>query len=185
MVQPGSSFSMLRVADVLMLSGVRFAPPSCADSAMEKHAACAAAISSSGFVPGASSNRVLKEYLVFERIPLAEETVPWPSLRLPFHTALALRSIFHLLFDIDKIVHPHCRSWAGKASFHCRGWPGTPGKRPSSLITFIPRFTDFASTSVIDPGNATIASLCMPTEGTETGSLSASPRNTSAVQCDL
>src|SRR5580693_5747411 len=76
MVQPASSFSMVSVADVLMLSGLRFAPPSWADSAIEKHAAWAAAISSSGFVPGASSNRVVKEYLVFERTPLAEDTVP-------------------------------------------------------------------------------------------------------------
>src|SRR6266481_5273034 len=91
MVQPASCFSIVSVADVLMLSGVRLAPPSCADSAIEKHAACAAAISSSGFVPGASSNRVLKEYFVFERMPLADETVPCPSLRPPFHTALALR----------------------------------------------------------------------------------------------
>jgi hypothetical protein len=60
---------------------------------MEKHAACAAAISSSGFVPGAFSNRVVKEYGVFERTPLADETDPLPSLRPPFHTALAFRCI--------------------------------------------------------------------------------------------
>src|ERR1035437_3096953 len=58
---PASSFSIVNVAEVLMLSGVRFAPPSCADSAIEKHAACAAAISSSGFVPGVFSNRVVNE----------------------------------------------------------------------------------------------------------------------------
>src|SRR5450755_3113702 len=61
MVQPASSFSMVSVADVLMLSGVRFAAPSCADNAIEKQAACAAAISSSGFVPGVFSNRVVNE----------------------------------------------------------------------------------------------------------------------------
>src|SRR6266480_1191092 len=65
MVHPGSSFSMVSVAEVEMLSGVRFALPNCTESAMEKHAACAAAINSSGFVPGAFSNRVLKEYGVF------------------------------------------------------------------------------------------------------------------------
>src|SRR5450631_4115227 len=91
--QPASSFSMVRVAAVLMLSGVRFAPPSWADSAIEKHAAWAAAISSSGFVPGAFSNRVVNEYGVFESTPLVDETVPFPSLRPPFHTALALRCI--------------------------------------------------------------------------------------------
>src|ERR1700728_581520 len=87
---PASSFSMVSVADVLMLSGVRFAPPSCADSAIEKQAACAAAISSSGFVPWAFSNRVLNEEGVFERSPLADDTVPFPSLSPPCQTALAL-----------------------------------------------------------------------------------------------
>jgi hypothetical protein len=74
-----------------MLSGVKFAPPSCADSAIEKHAACAAAINSSGFVPGVFSNRVVNEYGVFESTPLVDETVPFPSLRPPFQTALAFR----------------------------------------------------------------------------------------------
>ena len=60
-VQPASSFSMVSVADVAMLSGVRFAAPNCAERAIEKHAACAAAISSSGFVPGVFSKRVVKE----------------------------------------------------------------------------------------------------------------------------
>src|SRR5208337_2364340 len=96
-VHPESNLSSDKVTVVEMLSGVRFAPPSCADSAIEKHPACAAAISSSGFVPGEFSNRVVNEYFVFERIPLAEETVPCPSLRPPFHTALALRCIANLL----------------------------------------------------------------------------------------
>src|SRR5215831_13714859 len=61
MVQPESSFSRLSVTLVLMLSGGNFAPSSCADRAMEKQAACAAAISSSGLVPGAFSNRVVNE----------------------------------------------------------------------------------------------------------------------------
>src|SRR5215469_17324399 len=62
MVQPESSLSSESVTVVEMLSGVRLAPPSCAESAIEKHPACAAAISSSGFVPGAFSNRVVNEY---------------------------------------------------------------------------------------------------------------------------
>jgi hypothetical protein len=60
---------------------------------MEKHAACAAAISSSGFVPGAFSNRMVKEYGVLLSTPPGAEIDPFPSLSPPFHTALALRSI--------------------------------------------------------------------------------------------
>jgi hypothetical protein len=81
------------VAEVLMLSGVRFAPPSWADSAIEKHAACAAAISSSGFVPGASSNRVVNEYGVFDKNSAGGRNRPLPSFRPPFQTALAFRCI--------------------------------------------------------------------------------------------
>src|SRR5581483_11947740 len=93
MVQPESSLSRLRVAVVLMLSGVMLAPPSCAESAIEKHAACAAAISSSGLVPGVFSNRVVNEYGVLDSTPLVADTVPLPSFSPPFHTALALRCI--------------------------------------------------------------------------------------------
>ena len=65
--------------------------PSCADSAIEKQPACAAAISSSGLVPLPFSKRVLNEYCVSASTPLSEEMVPLPSLRPPFHTADALR----------------------------------------------------------------------------------------------
>src|SRR5580698_8660643 len=92
-VQPESSFSMVSVTFVLMLSGVRFAPPSCAESAIEKHAAFAAAINSSGFVPGPFSNREVNEYCVSFNTPPGAEIVPLPSFNPPFHTALALRSI--------------------------------------------------------------------------------------------
>src|SRR5690349_15321825 len=93
MVQPESSLSMLSVALVLMLSGVNPALPSCADRAMEKQPACAAAISSSGLVPGWSPKRVPNEKGVLENTPLPEETAPAPSFKLPFHSALALRCI--------------------------------------------------------------------------------------------
>src|SRR5215471_3625326 len=93
MVQPESSLSSERVTDVEMLSGVRFALPSCAESAIEKHAACAAAINSSGLVPGAFSNRVVNEYGVLDSTPLVADTIPLPSLRPPFHTALAFLCI--------------------------------------------------------------------------------------------
>src|SRR5690348_11467083 len=91
MVQPESSLSSDSVTEVEMLSGVRLAPPSCADRAMEKHPACAAAINSSGFVPGAFSNRVVNEYGVLFSTPPGAEIEPLPSLRPPFQTALALR----------------------------------------------------------------------------------------------
>src|SRR5258706_86046 len=86
-VQPESSFSIVRVTFVLMLSGVRFAPPSCAESAIEKQAACAAAINSSGFVPGPFSNREVNEYCVSFSTPPGAEIVPLPSFSPPFHTA--------------------------------------------------------------------------------------------------
>jgi hypothetical protein len=82
---------MVSVAEVSMLDGVKFAVPSCAESAMEKHAACAAAINSSGLVPGVFSNRVLNEYGVLFNTVLAEDTEPLPSLSPPFQIALALR----------------------------------------------------------------------------------------------
>jgi hypothetical protein len=74
-----------------MLSAVRFAPPNCADSAIEKHPACAAAINSSGFVPGAFSNRVVNEYGVLFSTPPGADIAPFPSFSPPFQTALALR----------------------------------------------------------------------------------------------
>src|SRR4051812_44962127 len=88
-VQPESSFSNDNVTVVEMLSAVRFAPPNCPDNAIEKHPACAAAISSSGLVPGAFSNRVVKEYCVLFNTPPGAEMLPLPSFRPPFQTALA------------------------------------------------------------------------------------------------
>src|SRR5918993_644464 len=80
-----------------MLSARKPAPSSCAESAIEKQPACAAAINSSGFVPLPSSKRVLKEYCVSERTLLSVEIVPLPSLSPPLQTADALRFIFLLL----------------------------------------------------------------------------------------
>src|ERR1700744_3901979 len=108
MVQPASSLSRLRVAEVLTLSGVRLAVPSCAESAMEKQAAWAAAINSSGLVPGVFSNRVVKEYGVFDSTPLVDETLPLPSFSPPFHTALALRCIGVSSIRFKCGVHLHC-----------------------------------------------------------------------------
>ena len=74
-----------------MLEAVRLAAPNCPESAMEKHPACAAAINSSGLVPGVFSKRVANEYGVLDNTPLLAETTPLPSLSPPFHIALALR----------------------------------------------------------------------------------------------
>src|SRR5271166_989808 len=90
-VHPESSFSIVSVMLVEMLSGVRFAEPSCAESAIEKHPACAAAINSSGFVPGPFSNREVNEYCVLFSTPPGAEIDPFPSFNPPFQTALALR----------------------------------------------------------------------------------------------
>jgi hypothetical protein len=120
MVQPASSLSIVSVADVLMLSGVSFTSPSCAESAMEKHAACAAAINSSGFVPGVFSNRVVNEYGVFDRTPLVDETVPFPSFSPPFQTALAFRCIAISCLENQEIKPvPIVEGERGILSLHC------------------------------------------------------------------
>src|SRR6266850_90277 len=59
------------VAVVSSFCAVNPALPSCAESAIVKHPACAAARSSSGFVPTPFSNRVLNEYCVCFRTPLS------------------------------------------------------------------------------------------------------------------
>ena len=59
-VGPVSSISSVTPAVVRMLSGVRPALPSSAESAIEKQPAWAAAINSSGFVPGSLSKRLRK-----------------------------------------------------------------------------------------------------------------------------
>jgi hypothetical protein len=60
---------------------------------MEKHPAWAAPTSSSGFVPGAFSNRMDHEYGMPFRTPLSVDTVPLPSFSPPLQTALAPRFI--------------------------------------------------------------------------------------------
>src|SRR5580692_982552 len=94
---PSASFSSEIVAVVSSLLAVNPAPPSCAESAMVKHPACAAARSSSGLVPTPFSNRVLKEYCVCFNVPLSVEIVPLPSFKPPCQTADPLRCIISLL----------------------------------------------------------------------------------------
>jgi len=59
-VIPASVFSIVRFAVVAMLSALRLAAPSWPESAIEKQAACAAAISSSGSVLPPDSKRLAK-----------------------------------------------------------------------------------------------------------------------------
>src|SRR5712691_11559423 len=91
MVKPSPTFSRLTVAVVSSFCAVKPAPPSCAESAIVKHPACAAASSSSGLVPTPFSKRVLKEYCVCLRTPLSVEMEPLPLFKSPCQTALALR----------------------------------------------------------------------------------------------
>ena len=83
------------VADVSSCSG---AWPLCArpfDSAIEKHVACAAAISSSGLVNSALSlERAAHETSCSPILPVVVDVIlPLPSVRLPFHVTSALRSV--------------------------------------------------------------------------------------------
>ena len=58
---------------------------------MEKQPACAAPISSSGFVPVPDSKRELNEYAPWNA-PLPSDIVPLPSFSVPSHCALAERT---------------------------------------------------------------------------------------------
>src|SRR5579864_7504020 len=115
-VHPESNFSSDNVTVVEMLSGVKFAEPNCPDSAIEKHPAWADAINSSGFVPGAFSNLVEKEYCVLFNTPPGAEIVPFPSFNPPFQTALALRCMTFSLQESEIKSLSHCRRSPSRAS---------------------------------------------------------------------
>ena len=72
---------------MLIASAIRPALPQNRESAMEKHAACAAPMSSSGVLPSPASNREANEYSP-SIVPALND--PLPSLRPPRHTALCL-----------------------------------------------------------------------------------------------
>src|SRR6266566_1181427 len=89
--KPSGSLSSVMVAVVSSLLAVMPALPSCAESAIVKQPACAAARSSSGLVPTPFSNLVLNEYCVCFSTPLSVEIEPFPSFKPPCQTADALR----------------------------------------------------------------------------------------------
>src|SRR6266446_5515929 len=91
MENPSPTFSKVTFAPVWTRAGVRPARESCAVSAIVKHPAWAAPISSSGLVAAwPSSNRDLNEYGP-SKAPLPTLSRPLPSTRLPFHSASAFR----------------------------------------------------------------------------------------------
>src|SRR6266851_9244716 len=106
MAKPSGSFSSEIVAVVSSLLAVMPALPNCAESAIVKQPACAAARSSSGFVPTPSSKRVLKEYCVFFKTPLSVEIEPFPSFKPPCQTADALRCMVSLLLARSFFLNP-------------------------------------------------------------------------------
>src|SRR6187200_644950 len=93
MVQLPSTCSIVSAAFVDNSSGVKPAFPRNAESAIVKHPACAAAMSSSGLVPGAFSNRVVNEYGVSFRTPPGADNVPLPCFKSPVQMADAVRFI--------------------------------------------------------------------------------------------
>src|ERR1700687_3432670 len=101
MAKPSGSLSRVIVAVVSSRLAVMPAFPSCAESAMVKQPACAAARSSSGLVPTPFSNLVLKEYCVCFRTPLSVEIEPFPSFSPPCQTADPLRCIVFLFLSLS------------------------------------------------------------------------------------
>src|ERR1700722_6662974 len=95
--KPSPTLSNVMVAVVSSFCAFIPAPPSCAERAIVKHPACAAARSSSGLVPTPFSKRVLNEYCVCLSTPLSVEMEPLPSFRPPCQTADALRCMMLLL----------------------------------------------------------------------------------------
>src|SRR5437879_11495632 len=101
MENPSPTFSKVTFAPAGTRAGVRPARESCAVSAIVKHPAWAAPISSSGLVAAwPSSNRDLNEYGP-SRAPLPTLSRPLPSARLPFHSASAFRVGMAPLFTWD------------------------------------------------------------------------------------
>src|SRR5215813_7851912 len=100
MEKPSPISSSFTLAPVFIRRGVMPARESCAVSAIVKHPAWAAPISSSGLVADwPSSNRDLNEYGP-SNAPLPTFSRPLPSARLPFHSASAFRVGIKPPFDL-------------------------------------------------------------------------------------
>src|ERR1022692_1654898 len=95
MLQLPATSSSETAADVARRLGVKPALPRLADRAIVKQPAWAAAISSSGLVPFAPSNRVAKLYGVSLSTPLCVERAPEPRLRSPCQIADAVCFMGH------------------------------------------------------------------------------------------
>src|ERR1700677_1365864 len=99
------------------------------DSAMEKHAACAAAINCSGLEPGPSSKRDLNVYPPLMLSPAVN--VPVPVGTSPFHSALPLAG---MVFSFVRRLVPRLTGGVGGSSGGRRDPPGLPVRpdfRPS------------------------------------------------------
>src|SRR5258708_8249887 len=107
--KPSRTGPKLTVATVWMRVGGWPAPVKAAETAIEKHAAWAAAISSSGFVPVPSSKRDLYEYCP-SKAPLPSFRLPAPDFRSPRHSASEIR---FAISDLDSLGGPGCCCGAG------------------------------------------------------------------------
>src|ERR671914_280651 len=107
--KPSPTLSMCTVAVVSMLSAECPACPSSKDRAIEKQPACAAAISSSGFVPSPSWKRDWNEYGP-SYAPLAIRMIPLPSCSDPSQRASAV--LFGIAITSSRVPagqYPRCR----------------------------------------------------------------------------
>src|SRR5918998_2625418 len=101
-LKPSPTFSTVQAASVSTRRGVAPARSRPTLSAMLKHAACAAASSSSGFEPGASSNRDPNEY--FPPRSVCPRYEPFPPRSPPSQTAVAFLVGISALLDVDRLI---------------------------------------------------------------------------------
>src|SRR6185437_15252092 len=147
--KPSPIFSSVTVAEVSIESGSMPALPSSSDSAIEKQAACAAAMSSSGLVPLSPSKREPTEYPSASSAPLAVLIVPRPSLKPPFQVADPLLCMSNSVCT-KKLVCADARARCHRRPDRRRdgGWrvPAIPSRRRSgprcarrTIATSLPR----------------------------------------------
>src|SRR6202171_717655 len=102
MVGAPSTGRRVTVASVCTESGGVPASARILERAMEKHAACAAAINCSGLDPGPSSKRDLNVYPPLMLSPAVK--VPVPERRSPFHSAVPFAGMIVLL-QFETLLH--------------------------------------------------------------------------------